>query len=97
MCLDASSMCNMWVECPNGDDEHLCLQRVPDCPNNCVCSFFSVSCTGCIRPGIHIGKQINFIHVTVLDQNTFDLQDSQIISDFTTKRVLKPTNPGFKS
>ncbi len=72
MCLDITSICDIKYECPHGDDERLCLQKVPDCPQNCVCSFFSVSCNDWTLPE-GSKETISFIHIILTDSNATDL------------------------
>ncbi len=73
ICVHIISMCDKKYECPHGDDEHLCLQQIPDCPESCVCSFFSLFCNNWRLPEETNDKHLQFIYVTILKSNITDL------------------------
>ncbi len=44
ICIHHESLCDAILDCPYGDDELFCESRLPNCPVNCSCVLFSMSC-----------------------------------------------------
>ena len=45
-CLHLDDVCNQHLDCPNKDDEYLCLLKDINCPSLCQCLTFAVRCYG---------------------------------------------------
>ncbi len=50
ICISNVSICNSLPECPFGDDENLCISERHQCPINCICLLYSISCTSSTLP-----------------------------------------------
>ncbi len=47
ICLWSNSLCDGVRECPDGDDEYLCVEEfsvLPLCPHNCSCLLYAIMC-----------------------------------------------------
>ena len=48
-CISPDSLCDNITDCILGDDEYFCFPRLPDCPKNCTCVLFSITCINWIH------------------------------------------------
>ena len=93
-CIHAGSICDGIVNCPEGDDEHLCSINEAQCPSLCSCLHLAIVCFEAYFLNITTGEfPYQVVFITYSAPNFI----SQFLSQMKLVRILSLKNNKLKS
>ncbi len=67
ICIHLGVVCNMFVNCPQGDDEQFCDLKQSTCPLECQCVLYTLFCTSAT---LHHFESLDLFHFISITNST---------------------------
>ena len=92
ICIHLGNVCDNTYDCPHGDDELLCIFRGINCPEDCECLLYAISCRGDMKMKMYLKYPEIYLFVFFSD---LDISLHNMINKFINVLVIKLPRNNF--